>query len=147
MKAWLLKAIFIGCLAAGLVLALDPDTHGGRHHFVPVAFRAWVNEHDDLENMIAFFLLTAVALRLPRARGNRGTGLPAVALQILDRPLARVAALMLLVCAIELAQLVIPDRVADFQDVCTGWSGIFAAWMLSVLMAVRGGRGDGRRDA
>ena len=134
MKTAFLKALFLGGLTAGLLMALLPNPHGDRHTLLPRSFRAWVHEHDDLENIAAFFLLTSVALRLPLTRGKSGTTLPVVVLKILDQPLARVAALMLLVCAIEFAQFFIPGRVADLQDICTGWSGIFAAWLLAELL-------------
>ena len=147
MKTAFVKALFIGGLAAGLLMALVPNIHGDRHSFLPRSFRAWVHEHDDLENIAAFFLLTTVALRLPVTARKSGATFPGVMLQVRERPLARVAALMLLVCGIELAQWFIPGRVPELQDVCTGWSGIFAAWMLAVLMDVRAGPGDGRRDA
>ena len=133
MKAALLKAVFVIGLVGALALALVPNRHGGIHNFVPASFRVWVNEHDDIQNIAAFFLIAAVALRLPGVREKGGKTLPAVVLQTLEPPLARVAALMLLVCTIELTQRFIPGRVSDLQDVCTGWSGILAAWLLSVF--------------
>ena len=51
-----------------------------------------------------------------------------------------ISLLLLLVCAIELVQMFIPGRVADLDDVCTGWSGIFAAWLLAVLLDARAER-------
>lgn len=47
------------------------------------------------------------------------------------------AALMAMVCGIELVQIFILGRVADLNDVCTGWSGILAGWLLSVLLDSR----------
>jgi hypothetical protein len=137
MKTVFWKALFLGGLVTGLWMALVPNRHGALNNFMPDLLRRWVNEHDDEANMAAFFLLTVVALRLPVAARKSGTTLPAVILHVQRRPLARVAALMLLVCSIEIAQRFIPGRVGELQDVCTGWSGIFAAWMLSVLMDVR----------
>ena len=137
MKTALVKMTFIVCLAAGLMMALPANRHGALHMFLPESLRRWVNEHDDAANVMAFFILAAVALRLPCAQAKGGTTLPAVILQRLVHPLARVAALMLFVCAIEFTQSFIPGRVSELQDVCTGWSGIFAAWLISVLLDVR----------
>ncbi len=133
MKAAMLKAIFVIGIIAAMAMALRPNRHGGIHNFVPASFRAWVNEHDDFQNIAAFFLIATVALLLPGVRNREGKSLPAVVLRTLEPPLARVAALMLFVCVIELVQRFIPGRVPDLQDVCTGWSGIFAAWLVWVL--------------
>lgn len=147
MKTALLKVIFIVCLAAGLMMALPANPHGVLHTFLPESLRRWVNEHDDAANVTAFFILASVALRLPGTRRKCGTTSSSVILQSLAHPLARVAALMLFVCAIEFTQSFIPGRVSELQDVCTGWSGIFAAWLVSVLLDVRVIKSPARESA
>ena len=129
--------ILIALLAGGLALALAPN-RGNLNHFMPDAVRKWVNDaHDEEENLIAFSVLGIFALCFGR-RADRGTaaaGSPV--LRLLKSRAVRMAALMAMVCMIEFVQMFIPGRVADLNDVCTGWSGIFAAWLLSVLLDAR----------
>ena len=129
--------ILIALLAGGLFLALAPN-RGNLNHFMPDAVRKWVNDdHDEEENLIAFSVLGIFALCFGQ-RADRGTaaaGSPV--LRLLKGRAVRMAALMAMVCMIEFVQMFIPGRVADLNDVCTGWSGIFAAWLLSVLLDAR----------
>lgn len=124
--------IFIALLAGGLFLALAPN-RGNLNYFMPDAVRKWINDgHDEEENLIAFSVLGTFALCY-RRRLDSGVGT-----RLRDRRAVRMAALMAMVCMIEFVQMFIPGRVADLNDVCTGWSGIFAAWLLSVLLDERG---------
>ena len=133
MKNFLLKMIFLGGLALGLVMSLAPNRYHHFNMFLPAELRSWVNANDNAANLGAFFLLASVALRLPRLRVRDGSRLPAAVVRLIESRLGAVAALMLLVCAIEFAQIFIPGRAADIQDVATGWSGIFAAWLLAEI--------------
>ena len=127
----------IALLACGLVLALRSNPRGEVHHILPVAVRDWMNDgHDEEANLVAFSILGIIALVPHRGRTAAG---PAV-FRVLGRRAFLMAALMALVCAIELVQMFIPGRVADLDDVCTGWSGIFAAWLLAVLLNARAER-------
>jgi hypothetical protein len=136
-KPAFLKTLFVAGLATGLWMALVPNRHGALHNFLPETLRRWVSENDDPANIAGFFMLTLVGLRLPRARENGRGRVASMVFRMLGHPLAKVGVLMLLVCAIELSQRFIPGRVGELQDVCTGWSGIFAAWLLSVLRDAR----------
>ena len=125
----LLKFVFAAGLAVGLVMALTPNLHNAPHGFLPEFLRRWVNQNDDAANVTAFFLIASVGLRLPSRGMHSGHPVRAKALTFLAHPIGRVVAFLVLVSAIELAQIFIPGRVSDLQDVCTGWSGIFAAWL------------------
>ena len=141
MKISIPTLIVLAGLAAGLALALVPNTHGALYAFLPAGLRRWVAEHDDPVNIIAFLTLSIFALcfqREPR-RVRADTKRNAV-LRLFESRGVRAAALMALVCTIELVQFFIPGRVADLQDVCTGWSGIFAAWLIAVLLDARAER-------
>ena len=132
------EIICIALILGGLVLALHPNTRGEVNHLLPAGVVRWINSgHDEEENLFAFLILGTFALCSGRhsERDSGAAGSEIVRL-LRSRP-ARMAALMGLVCAIELVQNFIPGRVADLDDVCTGWSGIFAAWLLSVLMDER----------
>ncbi|MEO6787892.1 MAG: VanZ family protein, partial [Chthoniobacteraceae bacterium] len=95
----------------------------------------------DCMNIGAFLTLSIFGLcfqREPR-RDAANTRRPAL-LRVLESRGIRVAGLMALVCAIEFVQLFIPGRVGELHDVCTGWSGIFAAWLIAVLFDARATR-------
>ena len=129
--------VCIVLLSCGLVLALRGNPRGEVHHFLPVAVRDWMNDgHDEEANLIAFSILGIFALVPRRANAGARTGVH----RLLGSRAFRMAALMALVCVIELMQMFIPGRVADLDDVCTGWSGIFAAWLLAVLLDARAER-------
>ena len=145
MKPVLLKRISIACILAVLGFALLPNQSGPRFAFMPVPFRIWVNANDDLENIVAFFVLALATLRLPGPRAKRVASMRSAIVRSLATPIARAGGLMLLVCAIEFTQWFIPGRVSDLQDVCTGWSGIFAAWLVSSLLDSREGDSGGEK--
>jgi VanZ family protein len=130
--------VCIALLAGGLVLALRPNPHGEVNHILPVCVRNWINDgHDEAANLIAFSILGTFALCFER-HPRRGAAVPrTLVFRLLRMRAFRMAALMALVCMIEIAQLFIPGRVSDLNDVCTGWSGIFAAWLLAVLLDAR----------
>ncbi len=137
MRPSISELVCIALLACGLVLALRSNPRGEVHHILPVAVRNWMNDgHDEEANLIAFSILSTFALVPRRAVAGTGSGV----LRVLGSRAFRMAALMALVCTIELVQIFIPGRVADLDDVCTGWSGIFAAWLLAVLLDVRAER-------
>ncbi len=138
MKLRILEILCLAMLAAGLTLALTPH-HGNLNNFMPDGIRKWVNnDHDEEENVIAFFLVSSCAL-CPAREMSRGSGDRVFTLRRLWGTRAfRMALLMILVCVIELVQMFIPGRVPDLHDVCTGWSGVFSGALLAVLVNARG---------
>ena len=114
-------------------LTLMPNTGHTRFRIVPLPLYCWLvaPEHDDLANIVAFgFLASVVFLAGRNPDADSGSLLSA----IFAHRIARIAALLALVCAIEVVQKWIPGRTSSLEDVCTGWSGIFAAWLVSVLL-------------
>jgi hypothetical protein len=125
------KAALAIILAAIGYLALVPNTHGEFLHFLPQKLRRWICEHDDFNNVVGFAVLGTVAFHI----GTKRVASPgsSVFRRAFGRKEARLAALMGLVCVFELLQLVIPGRMSSLQDICTGWSGLFAAWLASEI--------------
>jgi hypothetical protein len=121
-------------LAAICYLALVPNARGEFLGFLPQKLRRWICEHDDFNNVTGFAVLGLVVFRVgSRGLTDRGTGVVAIFRRIFAYRIARLAALMVLVCVFELSQFVIPGRMSSLQDVCTGWSGLFAAWLVSEI--------------
>ena len=128
----------IAMLAGGLFLALAPN-RGNLNYFMPDAVRKWINnDHDEEENLIAFTVLSSCVLCLGRHSQSRRAASHPKPRRFLSGRSVCVSALMAMVVVIEFMQMFIPGRVADMNDICTGWSGIFAGWLLSLLLDSRG---------
>jgi hypothetical protein len=92
-------------------------------------------------NILGFFTLSLFALCFQREPPRDAKDIRRLApSRIFESRGMRVAGLMILASAMELVQIFIPGRVAELRDVCTGWSGIFAAWLIAVLLDARAKR-------
>jgi hypothetical protein len=132
------KVTLVVVFAAMCYLALVPNARGEFLGFLPQKLRRWICEHDDLNNVVGFAVFGLIAFRIGgRGQRERGAGVGAMLRRIFAHRGARLAALMVLVCVFELLQLIIPGRMSGLQDVCTGWSGLFAAWLLAVVLGWR----------
>ena len=132
------RAIFFLALGTVLYLALMPSDGHARFRIVSLPVFRWIAAHDDFDNIAAFAALALAAFlvgRDPSERENAGV-CAAVARRFASR-LARLAGLLTMVCIFEVLQKWIPGRVSSLEDVCTGWSGIFAAWLVSELLDAR----------
>ncbi len=120
-------------------LALMPNYGQVRFRIVPLPLYRWLAapEHDWFVNIVAFGFFAAVVF-LFGSDPERPTGNLLSA--ILAHRIARLVALLALVCAIEILQKWIPGRISSMEDVCTGWSGIFGAWLLCTLIDPQGGK-------
>ena len=114
-------------------LTLIPNNGHARFRILPLPLYRWfaAPEHDGFVNIAAFGFLATVVFLAGRNPGTRGSGL---LVTIFASRTARLAALLALVCGIEILQRWIPGRTSSLQDVCTGWSGIFAAWLLCTVI-------------
>lgn len=124
------KLIFLAGLALALFFALRPSAHGQRLRGLPEPVGKFLNQHDDLSNFAAFFLLAGLGFYL-------ADGGPAPWIR---RHGWRLGMFLLLVVAIECGQRWIPGRHSDWRDVATGWSGILTAWVIEGWRAARQGK-------
>jgi hypothetical protein len=132
-------ALLLLLLGAVLYLALMPNLGRPRFTLVSPAVYRWFAEHDDFNNIAAFGGLAMVAFLVgcPSPGGKKAGALNAFACTFASRT-SRLAGMLAMVCLLEALQNWIPGRVSELQDVCTGWSGIFAAWLLCALLDARG---------
>ena len=132
------RRTFFRLLLAGTTLtiaylALMPSSGHARFWIVPLPIYRWLAapEHDGIVNVFAFGFFAAVVFLVEWNPDAPDTSLLSA---IFATRLARLVALLSIVCGIELVQKWIPGRTSSMEDVCTGWSGIFAAWLLSELV-------------
>lgn len=135
----IVRLIFFLTLGLVLFLALIPNRGLWRFHFVPRQIQRWIMTHDDLNNILAFAVLGTAAFLVRKHRRDREAGgiLGAVARTFASQ-WSRMAGLLVMVCGLEILQRWIPGRVSELEDVCTGFSGIFSAWLVRVLLDARG---------
>lgn len=125
-------------LGAVLYLALMPSNGHPRFRVVSPPVYRWFAEHDDFNNIAAFGGLAMVAFLVGgRSHGRKNAGVSGAFARMFASRTSRLAGMLAMVCILETLQNWIPGRVSELQDVCTGWSGIFAAWLLSVLLDER----------
>ena len=137
-RPWIARAFFLVTLCTVLYLALMPNYGQARFRLVSLPVYRWIADHDNLDNIVAFAVLAAATFLLgrpPAARENGGVS-DAFARRFASRT-ARLAGLLAMVCVFEILQIWIPGRTSSLVDVCTGWSGIFAAWLLCELRDAR----------
>jgi len=123
-KSALAAALLLFVLGAMCYLALVPNDRGQFLPFLPTKIRRWICEHADFNNVTAFFVLGLIVFRM------RAGSMAGAAGRIFTHWGSRMAALMTLVCLFEILQFLIPGRMSGLRDVCTGWSGVFAAWLI-----------------
>jgi hypothetical protein len=110
------------CLAVVLFFALKPGPE------VPPAIaseqiRIFFNSHDALRNQLAFGLLGVAALfaLMTKRFLNR-------------RQLVAISLIALLIPALELAQIWMPERWVDIDDVLNGWLGLGLSFFLYAIV-------------
>ena len=103
------------CLVLVMFFALKPEPEVPRAA-APEQVRIYLNSHDALRNQLAFGLFGAAALFSLKRKGffNR-------------RQVIAVCLIALLIPALEFAQIWMPGRHVDFDDVLNGWLGLGAA--------------------
>jgi hypothetical protein len=115
-------AIFF-CLGVVLFFALKPGPEVP-DALAPDQVRIFLNSHDALRNQLAFGLFGIAALfsLMTKSFLNRG--------QILA-----VCLIALLIPALEFAQIWMPERHVDIDDVLNGWLGLAVAFGLYAVVS------------
>src|SRR5882724_6504480 len=112
----------IFCLAVILFFALKPapEVPPG---MAPVQVRVYLNSHDALRNQLAFGLFSIAALFLLMTKSflNR-------------RQVWAIGLIALVIPAVEIAQMWMPERHVDIDDVLNGWLGLGLACALYAVV-------------
>jgi glycosyltransferase involved in cell wall biosynthesis len=136
LRSLLLPMLFFSSLATILYFALIPNPHGDMFRILPAPLRRWCGMHDNLNNFTAFAVLGFLGFQLrrkpaPNKGGDKDGSLWA---RRFAEDRLRLATLLGLVCALEMAQIWIPGRDSCLRDVLTGWAGVLTAWLFSAVL-------------
>ena len=110
------------CLAVVLFFALKPNPEVPPG-MAPVQVRVYLNSHDAMRNQLAFGLLGIAALfsLMTKSFLNR-------------RQVWAISLIALLIPVVEIAQIWMPERHADIDDVLNGWLGLGLACALYAVV-------------
>ncbi len=118
----LLRALlFIVCLGIILFFALKPEPEVPKA-MAPEGVRIFFNTFDAFRNQLAFGLFGVAALLLLMGRRI-----------VNGKQVAGVAAIAVLIPILEFAQIWMPQRHVDFDDVLNGWLGLGLACLLYLV--------------
>ncbi len=121
MTKLLRSLLFIACFGMILFFALKPDPEVPKT-MAPEDVRIFFNTFDAFRNQLAFGLFGIAGLLLLMGR------------RIVNwKQIAAVAAIVVLIPALELTQIWMPQRHVDFDDVLNGWLGLGLACLLYLV--------------
>jgi hypothetical protein len=122
MATFLRRFVIVFCLGVVLFFALKPGPEVPRA-LVPDQVRIFLNSHDALRNQLAFGLFGIIALfsLMTRSFLNR-------------KQIASVYLMVFLIPVLELAQIWMPERHVDVDDVLNGWFGLGVACLLYAFL-------------
>ncbi len=122
MATFIRSLAVVFCLAVVLFFALKPGPEVP-HGMTSDQIRIFLNSHDALRNQLAFGLFGIVALFALMTK------------RLLNRSqLVAIAFIALLIPALEFAQVWMPERHVDFDDVLNGWFGLGLACLVYVIV-------------
>ena len=132
---------FIGTLVLILYFTFRESSRLADIPWMPARWGLWLDDHDEFRHFLGFAVFAAVAFSLNmdafftrsrhrfirRFRSSRNrTG--------------RLGGMLVLVYALELAQINMPHRDFDWLDILNGWAGITAAWAVWYAWQAQGKR-------
>jgi hypothetical protein len=103
-------------LAMGGYLTLRPSGQMATIWWIPSVIGQWCDQHGQLRNVPAFFLLAIPFL---------------IALRRFPQRFVAMFALGFLAAFVEALQLALPGRQSEWEDVVLSWTGLLMAWSLS----------------
>ncbi|MGA7903215.1 MAG: VanZ family protein [Terrimicrobiaceae bacterium] len=122
MATFIRSLAVVFCLAVVLFFALKPGPEVP-HALASDQIRIFLNSHDALRNQLAFglFAIAVLFALMTKRLLNR-------------RQLVAMSLIALLIPALELAQIWMPERHVDIGDVLNGWLGLGIACLLYVIV-------------
>lgn len=124
----------LACLiifAAILFFTFRPSHSVRDISWMPQRWGLWLDEHDEFRHFIGFAVFGGVVFLLNfDSLFNRSRSRFVRRFRSSRNRTGRLGALLVLVYALELAQLAVPNRDFDWLDVVNGWGGVLFAWAI-----------------
>lgn len=122
---------FVLLLAAILFFTFRHSTNVSDLSWMPQRWGLWLDEHDEFRHFIGFAVFAAATFLLNfDSVFNRSRSRFIRKFRSSRNRTGRLGALLVMVYALELAQLAVPGRDFDWLDVVNGWGGVLFAWSL-----------------
>jgi VanZ family protein len=127
MRRVLLIVSLAATVGAVFYFALAPNVRRDVLNVLPAPIRSWCGTNDDFSNFLLFAILAFITFRL--RLGSARTK---------ETSWRQFVGLLLLVVALEVAQIWIPGRYSSLRDVLTGSAGVCLVWLLTRFRNVGG---------
>jgi hypothetical protein len=130
----LLNALaFVVLLAAILFFTFRGSSNVSDLSWMPQRWGLWLDEHDEFRHFIGFTVFAAAGFLLNfDSFFNRSKSRFIRRFRSSRYRTGRLGAFMVMVYALELVQINMPNRDFDWLDVVNGWGGVLTAWAACV---------------
>lgn len=119
----------VGTLALIFYFTFRPSSKLAEISWMPTRWGLWLDDHDEFRHFIGFAVFSGMIMMLNLDRFFTRSRYRFVRRFRSSRNrTGRLGALLVLVYALELGQINMPNRDFDWLDIVNGWAGILVAW-------------------
>jgi hypothetical protein len=120
---------FVFGLAVILYFTFRESSRVAEISWMPPRWGLWLDDHDEFRHFIGFAAFAAIVFALNFDDVlNRSRSKFIRKFRSSRNRTGRLGGLLVLVYALELAQINMPHRDFDWLDIVNGWAGVLAAW-------------------
>jgi hypothetical protein len=130
---WLSILAFVVLAALIIFFTFRGSSNVSDLSWMPQRWGLWLDEHDEFRHFIGFAVFAAVGFSLNfDSFFNRSHSRFIRKFRSSRYRTGRLGLFMVLVYALELAQINMPDRDFDWLDIVNGWGGVLLGWITCV---------------